>query len=398
MTCAICGSDQTKLMTLENGQLVTSLGKLVEGDSTIYSCESCTHCQTESSIDFERYYSSEYKTLMAFPEEDDIYSIINGKTIYRSDHMVEIFLSKILKYRSGLQPAECIRMLDFGCGKGHFAKKLSSVSNLFKCYLYDVSADYLPIWSEHVSPSHYACFDIPDSWLGTFEVITSLLSLEHVQDPIEELKKIRLLLSSQGIAYIIVPNMYSENRMDILVADHMHHYSPLSMRKALQKAGLELVEEDHASHSQCSIYIAKICPEGSKPVHNPINIDEYLQRQKDLAMSFKSSFNMLNTFLASRRGRPIIILGAGVIGSLIASRLDDLTQIACFVDSSIFKQKKGWLSRHVISPLALDKFATVAPPVYIIAFNVKMVPVGLSMVPTSVEPNDVFSLFSPQQQ
>jgi hypothetical protein len=396
MTCAICGSCQTKLIMFDNGQLVTSLGKLVEGHSTIYSCESCSHCQTESTIDFEKYYSSEYKTLMAFPDEDDIYSIVNGKIIYRSDHMVEIFMTKILKYRSDLQANECIRLLDFGCGKGHFANKLSSLSSLFKCYLYDVSTDYVPSWSEHVSSSRYACFNIPDSWLGAFDVITSLFSLEHVQDPIEELKKFKLLLSFQGFAYIVVPNMYSENRMDMLVADHIHHYSPLSMRKALQKAGLELVEEDHVSHSQSSIYIAKNCPERSRPVHNPNITDKYLQMQKDLAMSFQSSFDMLDSFLESKRGRPIAIVGAGVIGSLISSLIDNRMQIACFVDSSEFKQKKGWLSTRVISPLDLDKLSTVPPPVYIIAFNPKMAPIGLSMVPKSVQSSDVFSLFSPQ--
>jgi SAM-dependent methyltransferase len=305
-------------------------------------------------------------------------------------------MTKILKYRSDLQANECIRLLDFGCGKGHFANKLSSLSSLFKCYLYDVSTDYVPSWSEHVSSSRYACFNIPDSWLGAFDVITSLFSLEHVQDPIEELKKFKLLLSFQGFAYIVVPNMYSENRMDMLVADHIHHYSPLSMRKALQKAGLELVEEDHVSHSQSSIYIAKNCPERSRPVHNPNITDKYLQMQKDLAMSFQSSFDMLDSFLESKRGRPIAIVGAGVIGSLISSLIDNRMQIACFVDSSEFKQKKGWLSTRVISPLDLDKLSTVPPPVYIIAFNPKMAPIGLSMVPKSVQSSDVFSLFSPQ--
>lgn len=396
MTCAICGSFQTKLITFDNGQLVTSLGKLVEGSSTIYSCESCSHCQTESTIDFEEYYSSEYKTLMAFPDEDDIYSIENGKTIYRSDHMVKIFLSKIMTYRSYLQLDESIRMLDYGCGKGHFAKRLSSASGIFRCYLYDISADYLPSWSEYVSESQYACSDIPESWFGTFDVITSLLSLEHVQDPIEEIRKLRLLLSSQGVIYIIVPSMYSENQMDMLVADHMHHYSPLLMRTALQKAGLELVEEDHVSHSQCSIYIAKCGSEDARSVHNSSNTYEYLQRQRDIALSYESSLDKLNAFLASKRGRPIIIVGAGVIGSLIASLIDDLTQIACFVDSSIFKQKKGWLSSPVLSPSDLDKFVTADPPVYIIAFNGKMTPIGLSMVPACVQSNDVFSLFAPQ--
>lgn len=257
-----------------------------------------------------------------------------------------------------------MRMLDYGCGKGHYAKRLSSASSIFRCYLYDISADYLPGWSEYVSASQYACSDIPESWLGTFDVITSLLSLEHVQDPIEEIRKLRLLLSSQGVIYTIVPNMYSENQMDMLVADHMHDYSPLSMRTALQKAGLELVGEDHLSHSQYSIYIAKCGSEVARSAHDSSNTYEYLQRQRNIAMSYETSLDKLNAFLASKGGRPIIIVGAGVIGSLIASLIDDLTQIACFVDSSIFKQKNGWLSSPALSPSGLDKFANAAPHIY----------------------------------
>ena len=396
VTCAICRGDRTELITFKNSQLVTSLGKLIEGDSTVYSCESCSHCQTESSIDFEKYYSSEYKTLMAFPDEDDIYSVENGKIIYRSYHMVKIFLSKISRYRSYFKLNESIRILDYGCGKGHFAKRLSCLSSIFKCYLYDISADYLSSWNENIFASRYACSVIPESWFGTFEIITSLFSLEHVQDPVEEIKKLKLLLSAEGFIYIIVPNMYSENKMDMLVADHLHHYSPLSMRKALQKVGLELIEEDHVSHSQCSIYIAKCGPEDAWPVHNPSNRDEYLQKQRDIALSFEASLDKLDAFLASKRGRPIIIVGAGVIGSLIASLIDDLAQIACFVDSSIFKQKKGWLSRPVLSPLDLDKvFTAKNQPVYIIAFNAKMTPIALSMLPKFVQSNDVFSVFYP---
>jgi len=375
MLCRICGSDVTELLKNKSHQVVTSLGRLVEGNFAVYTCESCSHCQTETGIDFGHYYSSEYKSLLDFPEEDDIYKIENNNTVYRSEFMAKTFLAKISCYQKDGQLPGKISILDYGCGKGHFVKSLLSLSNFTDCWLYDISDDYLPNWSDNVPRDHYACFDIPEAWAGKFDIITSLLSLEHVCNPAREIDSLRSLLTSSGFLYILVPNMYSENEMDMLVVDHIHHYSPLSMKVALSAAGFDLLDEDHASHSQCSIYLAKRRPKVIKPVCKTSEINEYIRRQKDIAYSFGESFDRLRAFATSNKGRPCIVIGAGVIGSLVASLIDDLMSISCFVDSNKFKQKKGWLGYSVV------------------AMNRKMVPIGLSMVPGHTHPDDVFSLF-----
>ena len=67
-----------------------------------------------------------------------------------------------------------------------------------------------------------------------------MFSLEHVTDPLAILRHVSSLLKECGIFYIVVPNMYSENESDVLVVDHLHHYSPVSMRKMLEFCGFAL--------------------------------------------------------------------------------------------------------------------------------------------------------------
>lgn len=396
MLCKICRSEVAELLVNKGRKAVTSLGRLVEGNSAVYMCESCSHCQTDSGINFEHYYSSEYKSLLDFPEEDDIYKIENNNTVYRSEFMAKNFLGKILCYQRDGQLPGHISVLDYGCGKGLFAKALLSLSDFVECWLYDISDDYLTSWSDKVPRDQSACFDIPEGWAGKFDVITSLLSLEHVCNPVREIDNLRSLLAPSGFLYILVPNMYSENKIDMLVADHIHHYSPLSMKVALSAAGFDLLDEDHASHSQCSIYLAKRRLKVFKPACQTNEINEYIRRQKDIAYSFGASFDRLEAFARSNKDRPCIVIGAGVIGSLVASLIDGLMQISCFVDSNKFKQKKGWLGYSVVSPADLGKhIENLRPPrpVYVIAMNSKMAPIGLTMVPGNAHPDDVFRLF-----
>jgi 2-polyprenyl-3-methyl-5-hydroxy-6-metoxy-1,4-benzoquinol methylase len=97
--------------------------------------------------------------------------------------MAKTFLAKISCYQKDGQLPGKISILDYGCGKGHFVKSLLALSNFTDCWLYDISDDYLPNWSDNVPRDHYACFDIPEAWAGKFDIITSLLSLEHVCNP-----------------------------------------------------------------------------------------------------------------------------------------------------------------------------------------------------------------------
>ena len=107
------------------------------------------------------------------------------------------------------------------------------------------------------TPDKYSIYKPKSEWHSKFDCITSFFSLEHVPDPRRTLSEMSSLLKTSGIVYIIVPNVYSINRADLLVVDHLHHYSDVSMQYCLELCGFELLELDHQAHQQASVYIAK---------------------------------------------------------------------------------------------------------------------------------------------
>ena len=254
MNCKICGSSVDQLLDLPQSHQVSSLGRLIDGSASIYYCKNCSHCQTSTNINLSEYYSSNYKTLMHSPDEDDVYKITSGRTIWRAEHMALTFIDKLKNLIADSSNLDTLNFLDFGTGKGLFPKTVLKKSSQFNIHLYDVSKDYIPSWNLFCKPSQYSCFEFPSKWQGFFDVITSMFSLEHVIDPVSELKKISSLLKPDGLLYVVVPNMYSENMFDMVVVDHVHHYSECSIAQAFAQAGLTLIDSDQASQASFNLY------------------------------------------------------------------------------------------------------------------------------------------------
>ena len=55
------------------------------------------------------------------------------------------------------------------------------------------------------------------------EEVASLFSLEHVPDTLGSLRQIKKLLKPDGILYLVVPNMFSENTADMIRSKHAFH-------------------------------------------------------------------------------------------------------------------------------------------------------------------------------
>ena len=255
MKCKVCSSNSELVFEQSGGVAITSLGKIIEAKADTFLCSYCSHCQTHPSINLFEYYSNEYKTLSFSMDEDDLYGYESGIPIYRNSHQAKT-LSKKLKNIKEFNLSDG-PLLDFGCGKSLVMKYFIKETPVENVYLYDVSNDYIKFWKSFLPSEQYACFDLPPKWDGFFTLITSFFSLEHVADPISELKKINQLLKKDGLVYIVVPNMYSENIADMIVVDHIHHYSEPSMELLLNNTGFEMIEADHLSHAQGSIYIGK---------------------------------------------------------------------------------------------------------------------------------------------
>jgi ubiquinone/menaquinone biosynthesis C-methylase UbiE len=351
MECKICNENPNLILIQESGFGVSSLGKIIEANAKTFLCFKCSHCQTIPSIDLVEYYSNEYKTLSVSFDEDDLYGYEDGKPVYRNYYQAKTLINKLKNtYKFDINEGP---MLDFGCGKSLVMKHLMEMIKKEDVFLFDVSRDYIQFWDSFMPHTQYSCYDLPKKWDGYFNLITSFFSFEHVADPMTELKKIRQLLKKNGFVYILVPNMYSENAADMLVIDHIQHYSESSMNLLFKICGFEMVEADHHSHAQGSIYIAKSISKNIDDDTTPVKSGSTIEKCMKIASFWKDLNASLHKFENDMKNSGVdtyFIIGAGFLGTYIYLQLQYPERLAGFIDSNEHKQKKGWQDKKVFAP------------------------------------------------
>ena len=127
---------------------------------------------------------------------DKNYYLNNGQS---EDRIGLIFFSNIVKkyFKKG-------RILDFGCGTGHFLKKFSADN--YRKIGYDASA-YAVSCAKKINQDTLFIND-PEIYLqdNSIDCICSLHVLEHVANPTNTLDLFRRKLIQKGLLVIVVPN------------------------------------------------------------------------------------------------------------------------------------------------------------------------------------------------
>lgn len=147
------------------------------------------------------------------------------------------------------------RLLDFGCGGGHFLKRMAdrgwSVTGLDAA----VGAvrriqDDLGLQALVGSLPH------PDLKPCTFDVITMWHSLEHVHDPLAILREAYRLLVPGGRLVVATPNIeslpyywFGQSWFGLDLPRHLTHFTPQTLLAMLQTAGFEVNRVRMLRHS-----------------------------------------------------------------------------------------------------------------------------------------------------
>ncbi|MBF0338548.1 MAG: class I SAM-dependent methyltransferase [Nitrospirae bacterium] len=94
------------------------------------------------------------------------------------------------------------RVLDYGCGTGHFIKQFTRG---YESHAYDVSPYALEA-VRNLNGGIHICTEPAALQEGFFDLITAIHVLEHIAEPFEVLAMFASLLREGGVVFFVVPN------------------------------------------------------------------------------------------------------------------------------------------------------------------------------------------------
>lgn len=167
--------------------------------------------------------------LNPFPSEDELSALYNSEfQLYEEDvkGFVSRFASLLASSREDVVASaqrKPGKILDIGCGLGVFAERMRERG--WDAYGFEISLDVIRQAKKRLGENKV--FDnwreIPKKW---FDVITLWHVLEHVQDPVDLIQKIRDSLKVDGWLIIEVPNFGSLS-LQVFKKSYVHHSIPV---------------------------------------------------------------------------------------------------------------------------------------------------------------------------
>jgi len=327
---------------------ITSVLTFLDVATEVYVCEGCGHAQCPDLPDIQAFYDTEYRISLESDDHDQIFAVTpSGPPIYRTDHQTSLSL-KLLD----LPPNAMV--LDYGAAKAATLRKLTEVRADVDPYVFDVSNDYERAWRGWVPRENQATHAVPDTWHGKFDAVMSHFVIEHVADPVAFLKTIRALLKSEGRLLLSLPDV-AGNPGDMAVVDHLNHFSEVSLRHALSRAGFTALKLDTVSFPGAIFSVATPAVDNDSECPDPTAVAMAAALNVSIGEFWREAGKRLDAAAGRYAGQRCAVYGAGFYGSWIHGRLKDMLDIAAFLDQNPKLQGTSHLGLGVIPPSELPE-------------------------------------------
>lgn len=302
---------------------LTSIMTLLDIPTRVFVCLTCGHAQCDDIPDIEAFYDTGYRISLNSSDHDQIFTVKpDGAIVYRTDHQAEL-AGRLLDLPQGAA------LLDYGAAKATTLQKLHAGRPDIRPHVFDVSADYTEAWKGWIAERDQACYAVPASWNGRFDAVMSHFVIEHVAEPVDFIRNIRVLLRPGGKLLLSLPDV-SANPGDMTVADHVNHFSEASLRRALADGGFSVGTIDRDSFPG-AFFVVAIRDEERAEVE-PSLVEKAVLRAEEICESWRRSAANLERRAAEFRGRKAAIYGAGFYGSWIYSRVGKQLDLTGFLD------------------------------------------------------------------
>jgi SAM-dependent methyltransferase len=337
--CRVCSAPLPKPDYDCSPPSLTSISTCLGTPTRVTVCRHCGHAQSPDLPQIQDFYDSQYKISLQTEAHDQLYEMGDHGPVYRTQYQAEL-VSKLAI------PAGA-RVLDFGAAKGATLRRLLEVRPDLKPSIFDVSTDYREAWQGWVPECEQVTHALPESWRNRFHLITAHFVLEHVVDPVGTLRTLKSLLAAEGRLFFTVPHCL-ENTGDLLVVDHINHFTESSLKTAIKAAGmrLETLSKDQFRGAFVVTTTLTNSPSVEKELQESITSD--VTAVLEALSVWRTTLQTIDIIPSSIAGRPFAIYGAGFYGAFIANRL--ATPPVCFLDRNPLLQGRDHLGIPVYAP------------------------------------------------
>lgn len=351
MKCCACQAGSCDLVYHYPAPAITSLSTILDVDTRVYICDSCGHMQSADLPDVQKFYDTEYQISLTSEDADQLYDFVEGKPIYRTQYQADLILDFV-----GLPDSAAV--LDYGAAKARSLYHLQERRPDILPHVFDVSEDYRSHWS-WVSRGNQATYAAPEEWNRRFDLITAHFVLEHVREPVSVFKDISRLMAPTGRFFFTVPDVVG-NPADMIVVDHLNHFTETSLQASLENAGMRMESIDATRLRGAYIIVAALKGESEQTrLPRESNVPAQLRKLKDCVASWHTAERLIAEAREKSAGKKAVIYGAGVYGTFVFSRIQASGGIACFLDRNPHVHGRDHLGLPVLSPDELPEDVNV---------------------------------------
>jgi 2-polyprenyl-3-methyl-5-hydroxy-6-metoxy-1,4-benzoquinol methylase len=289
--------------------------------------------------DYEMYHQST-------ANDQAVFDPITGRPVGRC----EVLAKRLLE--SGLIP-EAGTLLDVGAGSGAMLAAFSSASSKWR--LFGLDLDSRKEQALKTIPRFEQLFTVPPGEVPRqFDLLTLIHSLEHFPAPSEMLRTLRGLIAPGGRLFIQVNNV-ERTPFDLVVADHLSHFSAKSLANLAARSGFaaETLRTDWIN-KELSLVAAP-----QELLRQAVADDATAELE-----AVRRDVGWLVSLLASARGTAARagkgnfgVFGTSVAATWLASGLGDA--IDFFVDEDPARLGRTHLGRPILTPDHIKPGSTV---------------------------------------
>lgn len=210
----------------------------------LWRCTSCNFLFTQdppAPAQAGRYYAGE----AYISHSDNDKGLVNRLYHYAREYMLGRKAALVDRFARGK------RLLDYGTGTGYFTDYMAREGYAAEGIEIDAAARAYGVRKFGITvhePAHLFTGYSSD----TIDVITLWHVLEHLYDPLRYLRQFREILTDEGLLIIAVPNHQSSDAKAYGpawaaydVPRHLWHFSPVTLREMVAKAGFQVKETFH---------------------------------------------------------------------------------------------------------------------------------------------------------